>query len=54
MYKLINPITPFGFNTQPIETCDEDMKIWLVETNKCEEENFELIESETTTKKKNK
>jgi hypothetical protein len=50
MYKLINPINPFGSNCQPIIECDEATKQWLIETEKSVEENFEKI---TKAKKNN-
>ncbi len=43
MYKLINPINPFGSNCEPITQCDQDTKDWLIETSKAVEEDFELI-----------
>lgn len=52
MYKLINPIKPFGANTAEISECDESTYNWLIETGKCEVENFELVEIKT--KKTNK
>ena len=54
MYKLIEPIKPFGTNSSEITECDEATYNWLVETGKCPIENFKLIEVLTNKKTKNK
>lgn len=52
MYKLINPINPFGIGCAPMQEVDEATKEWLIETGKCIEEDFESEEKETKNKSK--
>jgi hypothetical protein len=41
MYKLIEPIYPFGANCEPFTVVTEDQKQWLIETGRANEESFE-------------
>ena len=54
MYKLINPINPFGNGCTPLTEVDEATKEWLIETEKCSEEDFESSEETKNKKAKNK
>lgn len=52
MAKLINQIWPFGAHCQPLSgEVSEEVKAYLIETNKVTEEDFEQEEVKTKTKK---
>lgn len=52
IYKLINPINPFGQGCAAITECDDATKEWLIATEKTTEDNFEIVETIEKNKKK--
>ena len=54
MFKLINPINPFGAGCSPLTEVDAETKAWLIETEKASEEDFEEATGETIEKSKTK
>lgn len=51
MFKLITPINPFGAGCSPLTEVDAETKAWLIETEKCQEEDFEESSKNETVKK---
>lgn len=55
MAKLINEIYPFGAHCQPLSgEVSEEIKAYLIETEKATEEDFEVSEESKKENKNNK